>query len=167
MSDLTNVKEAVDKFKETKNKNLILLHCLSSYPANENEMNLRAIKTLKNNFKIPVGLSDHFPGIELSLMSIGIGANIIERHFTLNKKFEGPDHILSSEPSELQKLINISKNSELILGDGEKKIQDSEYININSQRKSIYASKNLKKGQKLTMNNIIIKGPAGGILQST
>ena len=71
---------------------------------------------------------------------------------------------MSSEPSELKKLINISKNSELILGDGEKKIQDSEYININSQRKSIYASKNLKKGQKLTMNNIIIKGPAGGIL---
>lgn len=164
MSDLTNVKEAVERFKETGNKNLILLHCLSSYPANENEMNLRAIKTLKDNFNIPIGLSDHFPGIEIALMSVGLGANIIERHFTINKKFEGPDHILSSEPHELQKLINISKNSEEILGTGEKIIQDSEYININSQRKSIYASKNLKKGQKLTMNNISIRGPGGGIL---
>lgn len=164
MSDLTNVKEAVERFKETGNKNLILLHCLSSYPANENEMNLRALKTLKDNFNIPIGLSDHFPGIEISLMSIGLGANIIERHFTLNKKFEGPDHILSSEPHELQKLINISKNSEEILGTGEKIIQDSEYININSQRKSIYATKFLKKGQRLKMSNISIKGPGGGIL---
>lgn len=164
MSDLTNVKEAVEIFKETGNKNLILLHCLSSYPANENEMNLRVIKTLKDNFNIPVGLSDHFPGIEISLMSIGLGVNIIERHLTLNKKFEGPDHILSSEPHEFQKLINISKNSEEILGTGEKIIQESEYININSQRKSIYASKYLKKGQRLNMSDISIKGPGGGIL---
>jgi sialic acid synthase SpsE/protoporphyrinogen oxidase len=164
MSDLTNVKEAVEKFKETGNKNLILLHCLSSYPANENEMNIRSIKTLKNNFNVPVGLSDHFPGIEIALMSIGLGANIIERHFTINKKFEGPDHILSSEPDELQKLINLAKNSEKILGDGEKVIQDSEYASINSQRKSIYAAQNLKKGQKLSMKNIKIKGPGGGIL---
>ena len=73
----------------------------------ENEMNLNAIKTLKHNFNIPVGLSDHFPGIEISLMSLGLGANIIERHFTLDKTFEGPDHILSSEPEEMKKLVDI------------------------------------------------------------
>lgn len=164
MSNLSNIEDAIEAFKSTGNNNLILLHCLSSYPANENEMNLNAIKTLKNNFNIPVGLSDHFPGIEISLMSLGLGANIIERHFTLDKTFEGPDHILSSEPEEMKKLIDIAKNSQAILGDGQKKIQPSEYNVIYSQRKSIYAKNDIKPGEKLTKNNLIIKGPGGGIL---
>jgi len=111
-----------------------------------------------------VGFSDHYPGIEISLMSIGVGANIIERHFTLDKKFEGPDHILSSEPEEMKKLVVLSKNSNNILGDGIKKIQPSEYVVINSQRKSIYAKKDINKGDKLTKDNLTIKGPGGGIL---
>jgi sialic acid synthase SpsE len=164
MSNISTVYEAVDAFKQTGNKNLILLHCLSSYPANENEMNLKAINTLKNIFNVPVGLSDHYPGIEVSLMAIGLGANIIERHFTLDKNYEGPDHRISSEPEEFKKLLNFSKNSNFILGSGEKKIQPSEYEVINSQRKSIYAKKNIKKGEKFTKNNVCIKGPAGGIL---
>ena len=164
MSNLSNVEEAVEVFRKIGNKNLILLHCLSSYPANETEMNLRAIDTLKKNFKAPVGLSDHFPGIEISLLSIGLGANIIERHFTLDKNFEGPDHILSSEPEEMKKLVNVAKNSNLIMGNGIKIIQPSEYTVINSQRKSIYASKNIKKNQKISKSNICIKGPGGGIL---
>ncbi len=164
MSNLGTVEEAVEAFKKTGNKNLILLHCLSSYPANEKEMNLNAIKTLKNNFNIPVGLSDHFPGIDVSLMSIGVGANIIERHFTLNKSFEGPDHILSSEPSELQNLVKFASNSNHILGSGQKKIQPSEFEVINSQRKSLYAASNIKIGEKISKKNIIVKGPGGGIL---
>jgi len=164
MASLSNVEDAVDVFRRNGNKNLILLHCLSSYPANENEINLRAIQTLKKSFNIPVGFSDHYPGIEISLMSIGLGANIIERHFTLDKNLEGPDHILSSEPKEMKKLVDISKNSQNILGDGVKRIQPSEYIVINSQRKSLYAKKDLKKGEKITKKNITIKGPAGGIL---
>ena len=164
MSNLGNVQDAIDTFKSTGNQNLILLHCLSSYPANEKEMNLNAIKTLKNNFQIPVGLSDHFPGIEVSLMALGLGANIIERHFTLNKNFEGPDHILSSEPQEMERLTNIAKNTVYILGNGQKIIQPSEYIVMNSQRKSIYASKNIEIGDKITSKNITIKGPGGGIL---
>ena len=83
MCNLTEVYDAVEAFKRTGNKNLILLHCLSSYPANEKEMNLNAILTMKNLFKIPVGLSDHYPGIDISVMSLGLGADIIERHFTL------------------------------------------------------------------------------------
>ena len=164
MSNLSNVEEAVEVFRKIGNKNLILLHCLSSYPANETEMNLRAIDTLKKNFKVPVGLSDHFPGIEISLLSIGLGANIIERHFTLDKNFEGPDHILSSEPEEMKKLVNVAKNSNLIMGNGIKIIQPSEYTVINSQRKSIYAFKNIKKNQKISKSNICIKGPGGGML---
>jgi sialic acid synthase SpsE len=164
MSDISTVYQAVETFKQTGNKNLILLHCLSSYPANENEMNLKAINTLKNIFNIPVGLSDHYPGLEVSLMAIGLGANIIERHFTLDKNFEGPDHCISSEPDEFKILLNFAKKSNFILGSGEKKIQPSEYEVINSQRKSIYAKKNIKKGERFTKNNICIKGPAGGIL---
>ena len=164
MSNLSNIEEAVEVFKKTGNKNLILLHCLSSYPANENEMNLRTINTLKRNFNVPVGLSDHYPGIEISLLSIGLGANIIERHFTIDKTFEGPDHILSSEPNEMKKLVDIANNSEEILGSGIKTIQPSEYQVINSQRKSIYASKDIKKNEKLSKKNLCIKGPGGGIL---
>ncbi len=164
MSNLSNIEEAIEIFKKEGNKNLILLHCLSSYPANESEMNLRAINTLKKTFNIPVGLSDHYPGIDISLMSIGLGANIIERHFTLDKSLEGPDHILSSEPSEMKKLVEIANNSEEILGSGVKTIQPSEYLVINSQRKSIYALKDIKKNEKLTKFNICVKGPGGGIL---
>lgn len=166
MSDISTVYEAVETFKQTGNKNLILLHCLSSYPANEKEMNLRAINTLKEIFNVPVGLSDHYPGLEVSLMAIGLGANIIERHFTLNKNYEGPDHNISSEPEEFKKLLDFAKNSNFILGSGEKKIQPSEYEVINSQRKSLYAKKNIFKNEKFTSKNIIIKGPAGGILPS-
>ena len=164
MSNLGVIEDAVEAFKKTGNNNLILLHCLSSYPANEKEMNLNAIKTLKRTFNIPVGLSDHYPGIDISLMSIGLGANIIERHFTLDKSLEGPDHILSSEPEELKQLIKIASQSNLILGDGQKRIQPSEYLVINTQRKSLYAAKNLKVGDKLSLNKIIVKGPGGGIL---
>lgn len=164
MSNLGAIEDAVEAFKKTGNNNLILLHCLSSYPANEKEMNLNAIKTLKRTFNIPVGLSDHYPGIDISLMSIGLGANIIERHFTLDKSLEGPDHILSSEPDELNQLIKIASQSNLILGDGQKRIQPSEYLVINTQRKSLYATKNLKVGDKLSLNKIIVKGPGGGIL---
>ncbi len=164
MSTLSNIEDAVEIFKKNGNKNLILLHCLSAYPANKNEMNLKAILTLKRNFNVPVGLSDHFPSEEISLMSIGLGANIIERHFTLSKSFEGPDHILSSEPSEMKKLVDFAKNSNHILGDGMKIIQQSEYTTINSQRKSLYASKDIQVGEKITYKNLTVKGPGGGIL---
>ena len=164
MCDISNIHDAVEAFKSTGNQNLILLHCLSSYPANEKEMNLKAINTLKQIYKIPVGLSDHFPGHEMTMMALGMGANIIERHFTLDKNFEGPDHILSSEPEELKKIVEFCHNSNEILGSGEKKIQPSEYEVINSQRKALYAKKDIKVGEILNIKNICVKGPAGGIL---
>jgi len=164
MTDLGIIEDAVNTFKKTGNQNLILLHCLSSYPADEKEMNLKAIQTLKNIYNIPVGLSDHYPGLEMSVLALGMGANIIERHFTLSKLFEGPDHILSSEPKEMKKLSEISSNFVKIIGDGHKKIQPSEYIVINSQRKCIYANRNISKGMKIKKSYLTIKGPAGGIL---
>ena len=164
MSDLGIVDDAVETFKKTGNSNLILLHCLSSYPADEKEMNLKAIQTLKNLYNVPVGLSDHFEGLEMSILALGSGANIIERHFTISKKLEGPDHILSSEPEDMKKISKLAMNLNEILGDGQKKIQPSEYLVINSQRKCLYANRNIKKGEALSKKNITIKGPAGGIL---
>ncbi len=164
MSDMGIVDDAVETFKKTGNNNLILLHCLSSYPADEKEMNLKAIQTLKNIYNVPVGLSDHFEGLEMSILALGSGANIIERHFTTSKKLEGPDHILSSEPDDMKKISQLAENLNKILGDGQKKIQPSEYLVINSQRKCLYANRDIKKGQILSKKNLTIKGPAGGIL---
>lgn len=163
MASLINVEEAVNKFKSTGNENLIILHCLSSYPANENEMNLKAIKLLKKIYDIPVGLSDHYPNLNVSKLALGLGANIIERHFTIDKNLEGPDHILSSTPDEFVDLNNLASNVNNILGTGEKIIQPSEFQVINTQRKSIYAIRKLKVGIKISKDDMIIKGPAGGL----
>ena len=101
MCNIGNVNDAVEAFKSTGNRNLILLHCLSSYPANEKEMNLNAINTLKKIFNIPVGLSDHYPGIEVAIMSLGMGADILKDIY-LDKNLEGPDHNFSSEMNEMK-----------------------------------------------------------------
>ena len=158
MSTLGQVEDAVNVVKSTGNKNLILLHCNSSYPATIDEMNLNVIKTLKNNFKVPVGLSDHTFGLLASQTAISIGANIIERHFTLNRSMEGPDHILSSEPSEMELLVKSSYQIPKMLGNGIKIIQPNEYVTLNNQRKCIYAKKDIKKGSIITDKMIQIKG---------
>tara|TARA_B100000780_G_C21029079_1_gene412576 strand:+ start:9 stop:1058 length:1050 start_codon:yes stop_codon:yes gene_type:complete len=164
MSTLGQVEDAVNTVKETGNVNLMLLHCNSSYPASHNEMNLNVISTLKKNFQVPVGLSDHTFGLLASHTAIAIGANLIERHFTLDRSMQGPDHILSSEPGEMIQLVKISKMMPELLGDGIKRIQPNEYVTLNTQRKSIYTNSFIKKGEKITKEKIIIKGPAGGLL---
>lgn len=164
MSTLGQVEEAVDTVRQTGNKNLMILHCNSSYPAAPEEMNLKAIQTLKTAFYVPVGLSDHTLGLFVAHTAIVLGADLIERHFTLDRLLEGPDHILSSEPDELAELVKISKKLPSILGDGIKRIQPNEYDTINTQRKSLYAACDIKKGQVITREMIAIKGPGGGIL---
>ncbi len=164
MSTVGQVEEAVNTVKETGNNKLMLLHCNSSYPSSLEEMNLNVIKTLKTNFKVPVGLSDHSFGLIASHTAISIGANLIERHFTLDRSMQGPDHILSSEPKEFDELVKIAKLMPNMLGDGIKKIQPNEYLTLNSQRKSIYSKCLIKKGQKIDNTMITIKGPGGGLL---
>ena len=164
MSTLGQVEEAVNTVKEVGNENLMLLHCNSSYPASHEEMNLNVISTLKKNFKIPVGLSDHTFGLMASHTAIAIGANLIERHFTLDRSMQGPDHILSSEPEEMIRLVQIAKIMKSLLGDGIKRIQPNEYITLNAQRKSIYSNCKIKKGQKIKREMLSIKGPGGGLL---
>ena len=183
MSTISEIDEAVEAVKSTGNRNLVLLHCNSSYPSTYSEMNLKFINTLKKMYNIPVGFSDHTTDLLSSKTAIALGANVIERHFTLNKKMEGPDHILSSDEKEMKELIKSKKFScnwknfsnkyfknknqkeiiEILLGDGVKKIQPNEYITINAQEKSIYAKKNIKKGERLTNKNLCIKGPVAGL----
>ena len=111
-----------------------------------------------------MGLSDHTFGLLVSTIALSIGANIIERHFTMSRTSEGPDHILSSEPEEMTRLVDISKTINDILGDGIKRVKTSEYDTINFQQKSLYALNNIKKGQVIEKSMITVKGPSGGLL---
>ena len=163
MSRLHEIDEAVETIKNSGNENLSILHCNSAYPSSHDEINLNFMKKLKNLYNIPIGYSDHSSSLLSSIVAISNGAQIIERHFTLNKNMEGPDHILSSDPEEMKKLVYYAREIPKILGDGNKKIQPNEYETLNSQRKSIFSFKKIKKGEKISKHNIIIKGPAGGI----
>jgi N-acetylneuraminate synthase/N,N'-diacetyllegionaminate synthase len=127
-------------------------------------MNLEVINNLKQSFNLPVGLSDHTFGLFASHTAIVLGANVIERHFTLDRTFEGPDHILSSEPDEMEELVSLANRIPLVLGDGIKRIQPNEYDTLNTQRKSLYASCNIEKGKVIAKEMISIKGPGGGLL---
>lgn len=164
MSTLGQVEEAVSSVAQVGNPNLVLLHCNSSYPAAPAEMNLNAMQTLRQAFNVPVGLSDHTFGLLASQTALALGANLIERHFTLERTLEGPDHILSSEPAEFAQLIELAKKIPALLGDGIKRIQPNEYATLNMQRKSLYAARDIEKGQTITEKMIAIKGPGGGLL---
>ena len=184
MSRISEIDDAVETVRSTENKNLILLHCNSSYPSTYSEINLKFMDTLRKMYNIPVGFSDHTTDLLSSKVAIVRGANVVERHFTLNKKMEGPDHILSSDKKEMTELVkykkffnnwkswknkkfknmNIQESIKLLLGNGVKKIQPNEYITINSQKKSLYAKKKIKRGDLFTEYNISIKGPVAGLM---
>lgn len=163
MSNLGEIEESVNTILAEGNSSILLLHCLSSYPAYPEEINLSAIQTLKRTFQVPVGFSDHTLGISVSVAAMAIGANVIERHFTLDRKLEGPDHIFSSEPQEMSELTRMARQMNAILGDGIKRIQPSEYETINSFKKTIYAQTAIKAGTVLSENMLAVKGPAGGL----
>ena len=164
MSNLSEIEDALRIIKSVGNDNVILLQCTSSYPCAPESMNIRAIDTMKQAFNgLPVGLSDHVIGDVVSLAAVARGANIIEKHFTLDKSMEGPDHILSLTPEELKNMIIKIRIVEESLGDGIKQASPDEMSTIIRFRKTMYSNKNIKKGTKITQNDIIYKGPAYGI----
>jgi len=165
MGTLDEIKTALNVFKKNGlNKDKIsVLHCNTAYPTPFENANLRAIQTIKNRLKIKTGYSDHTPGIEASIAAVVLGAEIIEKHFTLDKKLPGPDHKSSIEPIELKQMIKSIRNIEKALGDGIKKPSKSEKKNILFARKSIVASKKIKKNEIFTHLNIAIKRPGSGI----
>lgn len=163
MANLGEVEEAVDTVFETGNKNLILLHCTSNYPTEFEDVNLKAMVTMKEAFKLPVGYSDHTIGIEVPISAVALGAQVIEKHFTLDKNMEGPDHRASLEPQELKNMVNSIRNIEKALGDGIKRYNKSEEKNRIVARKSIVASRDVKKDEVITYNDIDFKRPEGGL----
>ncbi len=140
-----------------------VLHCNTAYPTPMNDVNLKAINTIKKCFDINVGFSDHTAGIEASIAAVAIGAEIIEKHITLDKKMSGPDHKASIEPDELYSLVNSVRNIEKAIGNGLKVPTKSEIKNIKVARKSIIASKYIKKGEVFTDKNLSIKRPGNGL----
>ena len=147
----------------TKKENITVLHANTMYPTPMEDVNLNAMLTIQKEFGVAVGYSDHTLGIEVDIAAIAMGASCIEKHFTLDKTMDGPDHKASLEPEELKVMVGAIRNIEKALGSSEKKPSPSESVNIKVVRKSIFANQNIKKGDLLTDKNIAVKRPGGGI----
>jgi len=165
MCSLSEIEQALNvlEVSGTSLEKITLLHCTSDYPAPFKDVNLKALKTLRQAFNLNVGYSDHTSGIEISLAAVALGAKVIEKHFTIDKDLPGPDHRASILPHELNSLVSSIRNIELALGDGIKKITDSEKKNLDIVRRSLVANCSIKKGEIYSSNNISVKRPGTGL----
>jgi N,N'-diacetyllegionaminate synthase len=163
MSTLDEVQVAMDVLKENGAGEITLLHCTTQYPTPYADVNLNAMLTLKNKFGCKVGYSDHTPGIEIPVAAVAMGASVIEKHFTLDRNMEGPDHKASLEPDELKSMVTAIRNVESAMGDGVKRPAESELENMAVARKSIIAARDIEKGEALTEENLTTKRPGNGI----
>lgn len=162
MSDVRAAVEALYKNGLSK-ENLILLHCNTEYPTPFEDVNLKAMDALRKEFGVEVGYSDHTKGIEVPIAAVALGATVIEKHFTLDKNMEGPDHKASLEPVELKAMVSAIRNIEQAIGTGVKTASASERKNIGVVRKSIVAACSIKKGDAFTEENLTVKRPGTGI----
>ncbi|MBO5207808.1 MAG: N-acetylneuraminate synthase [Lachnospiraceae bacterium] len=163
MCELDEVKQAVAVLEEHGTTDISLLHCNTEYPTPMQDVNLKAMYTLKEEMNLPIGYSDHTLGIEVPIAAVAMGATVIEKHFTLDKTMEGPDHKASLEPEELKDMVCAIRNIEKALGNGVKKPTDSECKNRDVARKSIVAKRNITKGEIFSENNLTVKRPGNGI----
>lgn len=165
MSDLTEVESALNIIINcgTSKNEVTVLHCTSAYPAPFQDLNLRAIEGMKKKLGVNIGYSDHSIGIAAPIAAVSIGATVIEKHFTLNKKLPGPDHKASLNPRELKSMVSAIRNIEAALGNDEKIVTPSEINNRMIARKSIVASKIILKGDFFTEENLTTKRPGTGI----
>jgi len=162
MASLCEIEEAL-KIIKSKSIDVILMYCVTNYPASCSEIDLNIMKTLRNTFKVPVGFSDHTMGIELSVAAVALGACVIEKHFTLDRNLEGPDHKASLEPENFKRMVDSIRNVEKGLGDGIKKISKDELSIKQIVRKSIMAGRDIEKGETLKRDMLTIKRPETGI----
>ena len=146
-----------------KKEQITILHCNTEYPTPYSDVNLRAMLEIRDRFGVQVGYSDHTRGIEVPIAAVALGASVIEKHFTLDKNMEGPDHKASLEPDELKAMVCAIRNVEQTLGSGHKTISESERKNIEIARKSIVAACPIKKGELFTEENLTVKRPGNGI----
>lgn len=166
MCDMENVRAAVEALYKNglTKENLILLHCNTEYPTPFEDVNLKAMDALRKEFGVEVGYSDHTKGIEVPIAAVALGATVIEKHFTLDRNLEGPDHKASLEPDELKSMVSAIRNIEKAVGgDGTKHVSESEKKNIAIARKSIVAACDIKAGEVFTEQNLTVKRPGNGI----
>lgn len=163
MCTLQEIREAIDVLKANGTKEIKLLHCNTEYPTPFEDVNLKAMQTMHSEFQLEVGYSDHTKGIEVPIAAVALGATIIEKHFTLDRNMEGPDHKASLEPQELAEMVKCIRNIEKTLGNGKKMPSSSEQKNIAVARKSIVAKTKINSGEIFTEKNITVKRPGTGI----
>ncbi len=162
MTEITNAANILFQNGLDRGK-IIVLHANTEYPTPFKDVNLRAMNSIGNLLQVRVGYSDHTLGIEVPIAAVAMGACVIEKHFTLDRKMKGPDHSSSLEPEEFRRMVDCIRNIEVSLGDGIKRPSESELINIKIVRKSIVAKVPIKKGEVLSENNITVKRPGYGI----
>ncbi len=165
MADLGEIEEALNILIDagTDRKKITILHANTMYPTPMEDVNLRAMQTIGNAFDCAYGYSDHTLGIEVDIAAVAMGATVIEKHFTLDKTMEGPDHKASLDPIELEAMVKSIRHIEIALGSSIKRPSKSEQPNIEVARKSIMAKTPIKKGDLLSVNNLVVKRPATGI----
>ena len=165
MAILGEIEAAIDVLEQagTPRAQITVLHCTTEYPTPMDEVNLHAMQSIGAAFGVAVGYSDHTPGIEVAIAAVALGATIIEKHFTLDRKLPGPDHKASLEPEELKAMIAAIRNIEAALGDGVKRLTPSESRNKPIARKSIVAGVEIRKGEIFTVDNLAAKRPGTGI----
>ena len=163
MCEMQEIEDAIAVLRENGASDIKLLHCNTEYPTPYEDVNLKAMKTLRDAFGVEVGYSDHTKGIEVPIAAVAMGAAVIEKHFTLDRNMEGPDHKASLEPQELKQMVDSIRHIEAALGSGDKKPSPSEKKNMAVARKSIVAAKRIKAGDILTEENITVKRPGNGI----
>lgn len=162
LEEIDNALKVITK-SGTKDKDITVLHCNSEYPTPMTDVNLKAMLHIKNEFDIKIGYSDHTLGIEVPVAAVVLGAKVIEKHFTLDKTMDGPDHKASLEPDELKAMVDAIRNIEKAMGEGIKKPSPSELKNKDIARKSIVAKIKIKKGDIFTEENLAVKRPGTGI----
>lgn len=157
------IEAAIQVLEQAGTTDITVLHCNTEYPTPFCDVNLLAMKQMAYVLKKPIGYSDHTVGIEVPIAAVALGAVVIEKHFTLDRTMEGPDHKASLEPDELKAMVSAIRNIEKSLGDGEKKRTESEAKNCAVARKSIVAKRKIQKGETFTEENLTVKRPGTGI----
>lgn len=163
MCNMEDIEFAINVIKNSGAKDITILHCNTEYPTPMEDVNLKAMLEIEEVFKLPIGYSDHTLGIEVPIAAVALGATVIEKHFTLDRNMEGPDHIASLEPNELKEMVKSIRNIEKALGSKKKSLSNSEAKNVAIARKSLVCSKKIRKGEEFNSDNIIAKRPGGGI----
>jgi N,N'-diacetyllegionaminate synthase len=165
MSTMKEIEDALSIFEQTglRRAQITVLHCTTEYPTPMNEVNLRAMNSIRNTLGVAVGYSDHTVGIEVSIAAVALGASVIEKHFTLDRTLPGPDHKASLEPNELIAMVKAIRNVEVALGSDVKEPTIGEIKNMRIARKSILASRKIEAGEILSALNLVVKRPGDGI----